>query len=43
MDKRSPRSRRESLFIFAAGLVGALLAALMMTWYLNRDNRSTAS
>ena len=39
MDKRSPRSRRETLFILAAGLVGALLAALAMTWYLNRDNR----
>ena len=39
MDKHSPRSRRETLFIFAAGVVGALLAALVMTWYLNRDNR----
>ena len=39
MDKRSPRSRRETLFILAAGVVGALLAALVMTWYLNRDNR----
>ena len=39
MDKRSPRSRRETLFILAAGVVGALLAALAMTWYLNRDNR----
>lgn len=39
MDKRSPRSRRGTLFIIAAGLVGALVAALVMTWYLNRDNR----
>src|SRR5512137_1553639 len=39
MDKHSPRSRRETLFILAAGIVGALLAALLMTWYLNRDNR----
>lgn len=38
MDKRSPHSRREIFFIIAAGLVGALLAALAMTWYLNRDN-----
>jgi hypothetical protein len=39
MDKRSPHSRRETLFIIAAGVIGALLAALAMTWYLNRDNR----
>jgi hypothetical protein len=39
MDRRSPRSRRETIFILAAGLVGALLAALAMTWYLNLDNR----
>ena len=39
MDKRSPRSRRETLFILAVGIVGALLAALVMTWYLNRENR----
>ena len=39
MDKHSPRSRKETLFILAAGVVGALLAALLMTWYLNRDNR----
>ena len=39
MNKRSPHSRRETLFIIAAALVGALLAALVMTWYLNRDNR----
>ena len=28
MDKHSPHSRRETLFILAAGVVGALLAAL---------------
>jgi len=39
MPKRSPHSRRETLFIIAAGIVGMLLAALAMTWYLNRDNR----
>jgi hypothetical protein len=39
MDKRSPHSRRETLFIIAAGLVGMLLAALAMTWYLNREDR----
>ena len=39
MEKRSPYSRGEILTIALAGLIVALLCALGMSWYLNRDNR----
>ncbi len=39
MNKRSPYSRKEIFFIIAAALVGAVLCALGMTWYLDRDNQ----
>ncbi len=39
MNKCSPYSRNEIVFILAAALAGAVLCAVGMTWYLDRDNQ----
>ncbi len=39
MNKRSPASRGEVIFVTVSALVAALLCALGINWYLNRDDR----
>jgi hypothetical protein len=39
MQRRSLYNRYEILFIIATALVGAVLCAVGMTWYLGRDNQ----
>ncbi|MCX6030160.1 MAG: hypothetical protein NT169_12805 [Chloroflexi bacterium] len=39
MNKRSPYSRTEIFFIIAVALAGAVLCAVGMAWYLDRDNQ----
>ena len=39
MKERSPYTRSDILIVVIAALAGAIVSALFMTWYLNRDNR----
>ena len=39
MKEHAPYTRSDILIVVIATLAGAILSALFMTWYLNRDNR----